>query len=276
VADNKWIIFGLITLTMFLKVMAAGLTIGSGGNGGNFAPSLFVGAYLGFVFSSLINMLGISRVSESNFTIVGMAGILTGVFYAPLTGIFLIAEITGGYELMIPLMIVSAISFTVVKYFEPFSMDTKKLARKGHLLTTDKDTNILSNMKTTMMVETDLRIVSPEATLGQMVNIIASSKRNIFPVVNYDEKLAGVIMLDDIREVMFKQELYDKILVKELMRKPPAIINAGESMQSVMKKFDETGAWNLPVVSGEKYLGFVSKSSIFTRYRERLISDALS
>lgn len=274
--EYKWMIFGLIVLTMFLKVVAAAITIGSGGNGGNFAPSMFVGAYLGFAFSSFVNMLGFSKISESNFTIVGMAGILTGVFHAPLTGIFLIAEITGGYELMIPLMIVSASSFTIVKYFEPYSMDTKKLVKKGHMLTHDKDKNILSNMKTTMMVETDLKIVSPEATLGQLVNVVANSKRNIFPVVNYDEKLVGIIKLDDIREVMFKHDLYDKIQVKELMSKPPAIILAGESMESVMKKFDETEAWNLPVVSGDKYLGFVSKSSIFTKYRERLIRDALT
>jgi CIC family chloride channel protein len=268
---NKWIIVLLIVLTMFIKVIAAAFTVGSGGNGGNFAPSLFVGAYLGFAFASCINLLGIANIPISNFTLVAMAGVLSGVFYAPLTGIFLIAEITGGYELMIPLMIVAAISYMIVKYFEPFSMDSKKLAAQGHIFIDDKDKTILSSLKTVAVIETNFQPVAPDATLGELIEIVSHSKRNIFPVVDNDV-LVGIVLLDDIREIMFKQELYDKILVRELQQSPPAIINADEDVQSVMKKFDETNAWNLPVISEGKYIGFVSKSSLLIKYRDRLKS----
>lgn len=272
--SSKWLVVFFIILTMFFKTIAAAFTIGSGGNGGNFAPSLFVGAYLGFAFSSIINLSGIATIPESNFTIVGMSGILSGVFYAPLTGIFLIAEITGGYELMIPLMIVSAISFTVVKYFEPYSMDTKKLAKKKLIFPHSKDKTILSSLKTSKIIETEFQAVSPDATLGQLVEIVANSTRNIFPVLSKERKLIGIILLDNIREVMFKQDLYQKLLAKELMRIPPAMISPDEDMQSVMKKFDETGAWNLPVVENDVYVGFVSKSSLLTKYRNKLVRSA--
>jgi len=268
--SNKWLIIFFILLTMFFKTIAAAITIGSGGNGGNFAPSLFVGAYLGFAFASIINLLGISNLPVSNFTIVAMAGILSGVFHAPLTGIFLIAEVTGGYELMIPLMIVSASSFMISKYFEPYSMDIKRLAKKGHVFTADKDRNILTSLKISNLIETDFQIVSPDATLGALVDVVAHAKRNIFPVVA-DEMFVGVIVLDNIREIMFKHDMYDKVYVKELMRNPMATIDPEDSMESVMKKFDETGAWNLPVLDQGKYIGFISKSSIFVQYRNRLI-----
>jgi len=271
---SKWIFVGLVLLAMFFKAIAVAFTIGGGGNGGNFAPSLFVGAYLGFSFATLLRLLGITDAPVSNFTIVAMAGILSGVFHAPLTAIFLIAEITGGYELMIPLMIVSAISFLVVKYFEPYSMDTKRLAKKGHIFTADKDRNILSSLKTAKVIETDFQSISPNATLGELVEVVAHSKRNIFAVVSKDEMLVGIILLDNIREVMFKHEMYDKVLVKELMRTPPAVIAPDEDVQSVMKKFDETNAWNLPVVDEGKYVGFVSKSGLLTKYRDRLVKTS--
>src|ERR1019366_7334258 len=210
-----------------------------------------------------------------NFTIVAMAGILSGVFHAPLTAIFLIAEITGGYELMIPLMMVSAISFGVVKYFEPFSMDMKKLATKGEIFTADKDKNVLAALKTIKVIETGFQIVSPNATLGQLVDVVAHSKRNIFPVIE-NEMLVGIILLDNIREIMFKHEMYNSVFVNQLMQKPPAIITTDEDMHSVMKKFDETNSWNLPVVEDGKYIGFISKSSIFTQYRETLVRSSIS
>lgn len=272
--SNKWIFILMIGIAALLKVVAVAVTIGSGGNGGNFAPSLFIGAYLGFAFASALNLLGLSDVTVSNFTIVAMAGILSGVFYAPLTAIFLIAEITGGYELMIPLMIVSAISYTVVKYFEPYSMDMKKLAKKGEIFTSDKDKNILAALKTIKVIETEFQIVSPNATLGQLVEVVAHSRRNIFPVVE-NEMLVGIILLDSIREIMFKHEMYDSVFVSQLMQKPPAIITTDEDMPSVMKKFDETDAWNLPVVEEGKYIGFISKSSIFTQYRETLVRSSI-
>jgi CIC family chloride channel protein len=267
---GDWTLLILVILALLLKPVAAAITIGAGGNGGNFAPSLFVGAYLGFAFATFINLTGISEAPVSNFTIVAMAGVLSGVFHAPLTGIFLIAEITGGYELMIPLMIVSAISNLIMKYFQPLSIDGVKLARRGHLITTDKDKSILSSLKILHVVETEFQTVPSGAKLRELVQTISHTRRNVFPVVN-GEILVGVILLDDIREIMFRHEMYDAVSVNQLMRVPPAVVSLTEDMQSVMKKFDETGAWNLPVVSEGKYVGFVSKSSLFGKYRERLI-----
>lgn len=260
-----------ITMAMLMKVFATGATIGSGGNGGNFAPSLFTGGYLGFVFAKALAMFGVSDMPIANFTIVGMSGVLTGIFHAPLTGIFLIAEITGGYELMIPLLIVSALSYSVVKYFEPFSMDTKKMAKKGAIFTHDRDRNILSTLKVRKIIETGFQPVLPLMKLGELVDIVSKSKRNIFPVVDKEGKLLGIITLDHIREVMFRHDKYDKITVEQLMHPPAAIIQPEDDMYAVMKKFDETSAWNLPVVENEMYVGFVSKSSIFTKYRTQLI-----
>ena len=207
----------------------------------------------------------------ANFTIVGMSGVLTGIFHAPLTGIFLIAEITGGYELMIPLLIVSALSYSVVKYFEPFSMDTKKMAKRGAIFTHDRDRNILSTLKVRKIIETGFQQVLPTMKLGELVEVVSKSQRNIFPVVDTEGKLLGIITLDHIREVMFRHDKYDKVNVEQLMHPPAAIIQPEDDMYAVMKKFDETGAWNLPVVENEMYIGFVSKSSIFTKYRTQLI-----
>ena len=273
--NNDWFVLFFIGAVMLIKVIAASITINSGGNGGNFAPSLFVGAYLGYFFSRLINLTGISSLPVSNFTIVAMAGILTGVFHAPLTGIFLIAEITGGYELMVPLMIVSAISYMVVKYFEPLSMDAKKLAKKGHVITHDKDKTILSSLKTEKIIETDFQRILLDASLRELTEVVAHSTRNIFPVIDNKNRLVGIIHLDNIREIMFKAEMYDTALVKHLMQKPQAIISPNENMHSVMKKFDETDSWNLPVVENELYIGFISKSSLLTKYRSFLIRTSV-
>jgi CIC family chloride channel protein len=260
---------------MLIKVVATAITLGSGGNGGNFAPSLFVGAYAGFVFSRFINLTELTQLPESNFTLVGMAGILSGLYHAPLTALFLIAEITGGYNLLIPLMIVSSISYAISKHFEKFSMDAKKLASSGLMFTNDKDKNILTTISTSRLVETDFIKIFPLQTLGEFVKIIASSKRNIFPVVNDKNKLLGIIILDNVREVIFKPELYEKVLVKELMSMPPEIVAPYEPMESVMKKFDETGAWNLPVIDAGEYVGFISKSSVFSNYRNKLMDYSI-
>jgi CIC family chloride channel protein len=273
--QSKWLILLLISLTMLLKVFATSITLGCGGNGGNFAPSLFVGAYAGFVFSRFINLTEFTHLPESNFTLVGMAGILSGLYHAPLTALFLIAEITGGYNLLIPLMIVSSISYAISKHFEKFSMDAKKLASTGLMFTTDKDKNILTSISTSRLVETDFIKIMPMLTLGEFVKVISGSKRNIFPVVNAQNKLLGIILLDNVREVIFKHELYDKVIVKELMSMPPEIIAPYEPMESVMKKFDETGAWNLPVINEGEYVGFISKSSIFANYRNKLIDNSI-
>jgi CIC family chloride channel protein len=199
-----------------------------------------------------------------------MAGILSGLYHAPLTAIFLIAEITGGYTLMIPLMIVSSISFAISKYFEPYSMDVKKLALSGKIFTNDKDQNILATISTSNLIETNFQAVSASLNLGGLVNVIAQSKRNIFPVLDSNNKLLGIIILDNIREIIFKTELYEKIIVRDLMNPAPAVISANQSMESVMKIFDETGAWNLPVTDNGVYIGFVSKSSIFSSYRSKI------
>lgn len=268
--SNEWIVLLFVGVLIFVKAIATGLTLGAGGNGGNFAPSLFVGAYLGYFFSKCINLLNLTSLQVNNFTVVGMAGILSGLYHAPLTAIFLIAEITGGYTLMIPLMIVSSISFAISRYFEPFSMDTKKMAESGDLLTNDRDQNVLTTIKTTDFVETDYPLLSPDNTLGRLVSIIANSKRNVFPVTDENKNFLGIIILDDIREVMFKKDFYEKVLVKELMIKPLGIVNSDQAMTTVMETFDETGAWILPVVDDGKYVGFISKSIIFSGYRSKL------
>lgn len=273
---NQWVVLTLVGLLIFIKPIATGLTVGSGGNGGNFAPSLFVGAYLGFFFASCVNKMGLGQpLPIINFTIVGMAGILSGLYHAPLTAIFLIAEITGGYTLMIPLMIVSSLSFAFSKYFEPYSMDIKQLALSGKIYTNDKDQNILATISTSNLIETDFQPIYQTDTLATLVEIIAKSKRNVFPVINADEKLVGLVSLDNIREIIFKTEMYQKTTVKDLMIPPPAIINANQSMEAVMQLFDQTGAWNLPVVNNGKYIGFVSKSSIFSSYRSKLKSTTI-
>ncbi len=273
--DNSWYVLGFIGITMLVKAIATGITLGSGGNGGNFAPSLFLGAHLGFFWSRLINLLGITRLPESNFTIVGMAGILSGIYHAPLTAIFLIAEITGGYTLMIPLMIVSSISYIISKYFEPFSMDTKHLAHSGQIFTDNKDKNILITIKASALIERDFQIIKPESSLGELVELIANSKRNIFPVTDENGCLLGIVLLDNVREYIFKSNLYDSIHIRDIMTQAPGYISSSENMDSVMKKFDQTGAWNLPVVDNNIYQGFISKSTVFNRYREKLITSTL-
>lgn len=273
--DNRWFVLFFIGALVFIKPVATGLTIGSGGNGGNFAPSLFTGAYLGFFFSSALNMFKLSSLPVSNFTIVGMAGILSGLYHAPLTAIFLIAEITGGYTLMIPLMIVSSVSFAVSKYFEPYSMDTRKLSITGQIFSSDRDLNILANLKISNLIETDFQQVSDDSTLGELVELISKSKRNIFPVTDDENNLLGIILLDNIRNIIFKPEMYEKVKTRDIMIQPAGFIASDQTMESVMNKFDETGAWNLPVVENGKYAGFISKSSVFSSYRSKLKSTRI-
>lgn len=271
--DSNWAILVFLVLCLFLKSIASGITLGSGGNGGNFAPSLFTGAFLGFTFSYFIKLLGFEDIPLVNFTLVAMAGTLSGIFHAPLTAIFLIAEITGGYELMIPLMIVSSLSYLVVKYFHPDSMEVKKLKAKGTIVSEDKDTSILGKINIQKLIETDFAIIQPDDKLGVIVEKIKLSARNIFPVVNHDGKLLGIITMISIREEMFNTELYEKVVARELMRKPEVKIRHNENILSIMQKFDETGQWNLPVTEGGKYMGFLSKSSILSEYREKMMQS---
>jgi chloride channel protein, CIC family len=259
---------------IFLKTIAAAITIGSGGNGGSFGPSLFVGAYLGFVFARLVNLSGLARIPETNFTLVAMAGILSGVFYAPLTAIFLIAEITGGYGLMIPLMIVSALSMTVAHYFEPLSMEAKKLSAKLNVSMDNRDSFVLSRLDLTAMIEKNFSMVKPEATLKELVQIIATSTRNIFPVVGEEGELLGLVHMDSIRSIIFNSENQETIFVRDLMIKPAATIQCTENLQKVFQKFEDTNQWNLPVLDNTRYIGFVSKSSLLTKYRAELVRSA--
>lgn len=273
IKPNGHLIF-LLGLLIFIKPVAAAITIGSGGNGGNFAPALFVGAYLGFVFARLINLSGLTHIPESNFTLVAMAGILSGIFYAPLTAIFLIAEITGGYELMIPLMTVSALSLTVTHLFEPLSMDSKKLSKmlRGSIDTRDKF--LLSKLDVSELIETNFSTIKPEYNLEALIKVIANSNRNIFPVVDDDKKLIGIVHLDKIRALIFDSAQNQSTIVRDLMTTPSAVIQANENLHQVLIKFEETKLWNLPVVDRDQYVGFLSKSSILTRYRNELLESA--
>jgi CIC family chloride channel protein len=270
---NDYHLLIFLGMMMFLKTVAAAITTGSGGNGGSFAPSLFVGAYLGFVFARFINLTGIANIPETNFTLVAMAGILSGVFYAPLTAIFLIAEITGGYELMIPLMIVSALSITVARYFQPLSMEGKKLSRMLNLSMEDKDRFLLSKLDLTTLIETNFSKIKPDDTLQSVIKVISASSRNTFPVVTDKNELIGLVHLDNIRNIIFNPEKYQSTTVKELMSKPAEIIRLDENLHTVLKKFDDTNQWNLPVVENNQYLGFLSKSSILTKYRSELLKS---
>ncbi len=267
--SNEWFYIFFIGAIALIKVIATSITIRSGGNGGNFAPSLFIGAYTGFFFASLINKLNISSLPVSNFILVAMAGILSGVFYAPFTGIFLIAEITGGYELILPLMLVSAISYIFTKHFEPYSMETKKLAEKGKIFTDDKDLNVLKLLRTSKIIENDFVPIKEDGYLSDLIEAIKLSRRNSYPVLNESKQLVGLVDLDEVRALIFKPELYDKITIKEIMMIPDTIVSVNEPMTSVIKKFDQSKHWILPIVDEfNVYLGFVSRSHIFNKYRK--------
>jgi CIC family chloride channel protein len=270
--DNVFIMLGLLFALMFFKVVASALTFGAGGVGGVFAPSLFIGASGGFVFAKTLNQLGFTNLSESNFTLVGMAGLIAGVLHAPLTSLFLIAEITSGYELIIPLMITSTIAYLTSKYFVPHSIYNMQLAKRGELLTRHKDNAVLTLMNLKTEVETDFNIIPPNSTLGDLVKVVSLSKRNLFPVVDEEGVLCGVITLDLIREIMFKPEMYLDVMVESLMVLPRDFISVHDSMDEVMKKFTVSNAWNLPVLENDKYVGFVSKSKLFNAYRKMLIN----
>ncbi|MDI6047875.1 chloride channel protein [Flavobacterium yafengii] len=270
--DNSWALLVFVGLTMMVKVFATGITLGSGGNGGNFAPSLFLGSYVGFFFSKFLNLTGLTKLPVSNFTLVGMAGILSGLFHAPLTAIFLIAEITGGYNLMIPLMIVASISFAISKRFEKHSMDVKNLAKKGHAFTSNKDTNILSTLETTSIIQTDYLTVSPDENLERLVDLISHSNQVIFAVVDIEKNLLGIVHFNDIREIIFNTYRVKYTLVREIMIEPTEIISPDDSMEMVMNKFEKSKKAFLPVLKEGKYYGFISKSVALEAYRTKLKS----
>ena len=269
--DNLLLVY--LAMIVLFKVFASSATNGGGGCGGIFAPSLFLGCITGFVFSHFCNEFHIGPfIPEKNFALLGMAGVMSGVMHAPLTGIFLIAELTGGYDLFLPLMMVSVSAYLTIMVFEPHSIYSMRLAKKGELLTHHKDKAVLTLMNISSVIETDFDKVSPDMDLGAMVKVISKAKRNIFPVVDINNELLGIVFLDDIRNIMFRQELYHRFTVDKFMTSPPARISVKDSMEEVMKKFDDTKAWNLPVLDeAGKYKGFVSKSKIFNSYRQVLV-----
>lgn len=265
-----WYVILFIAAIVLTKAFATAATTGGGGVGGTFAPSLYVGCFSGFLFAIVTNTVFGLDLSLKNFALMGMAGVMSGVMHAPLMGIFLTAELTGGYDLFLPLLIVSALSYFTIKFFEPYSLYTMRLAQKGELLTHHKDKAVLTLLKIDNVIETDFKTVTPEMSLKQMVEVISQSNRNLFPVVDKEGTLIGVVLLDEIRNIMFRPDLYRRMHVNKFMSTPPAKIEVGQSMESVMKTFDDTGAWNLPVVEHGKYVGFVSKSKIFNSYRRVL------
>lgn len=272
-SSSYWVVFAFFLLTVLFKVFASVATNSGGGCGGLFAPTLFVGGLTGFLFSYLVNYFSSMRVfiSPKNYILLGMAGLMAGVMHAPLTGVFLIAELSGGYNLFLPLMLVSLTSFATIRIFMPHSIYSLRLAEQGKLLTHQKDTAVLTLMNLENVLEHDFEVVHPDMTLGEMVKVISVSHRNSFPVVNASGILVGIVELDNVRNIMFRPELYDRYRVRRIMVTPEVKIRASMPMTEVMRLFDETKEWKMPVVDDEgRYLGFISKSAIFNNYREVL------
>lgn len=269
--DDIWFLALFIGAITLMKAFATSATNGAGGVGGTFAPSLFVGALTGFLFAFVINNLDLGvELSQKNFTLMGMAGVMAGVMHAPLMAIFLTAEMTGGYDLFLPLLIVSVLAYLTIQIFTPYSIYTMRLAKAGDLLTHQKDKAVLTLLKVDNLIERDFKEVHPEMNLKEMVDVISVSNRNLFPVTDADGMLKGVVLLDEIRNIMFRTDLYKKMHVSRFMSTMPAFIEIDMPMDKVMDIFDKTNAWNLPVVDNGRYIGFVSKSKIFNSYRRVL------
>ncbi|MUP45319.1 chloride channel protein [Gramella sp. BOM4] len=273
--ENIWVVIFLLTGLVIFKIIATSLTLSAGGIGGIFAPVMFMGSAMGHGFALLLNNLGLfnNQISVSNFTLVGMAGLMAGVLHAPLTAIFLIAELTHGYELFIPLMITAAISYMITSKFQPHSVYTMELAQRGDLLTHDKDHTILTLMNISQVIEKNFIPLDIDMNLGNVIHEgVVKSSRNIFPVVDENRNFMGIILLDDIRPIMFNDKLYDEVKVQDIMQQAPEIIDLEKDrMKDIMQKFQQSDAWNLPVVREGKYVGFISKSKMLTAYRKKLI-----
>ena len=268
--ENHWSFLLIVFSLIVMKVVAMAVTQGSGGIGGTFAPSIFVGAICGFFFASFLNQLFGFSISLSNFSLVGMAGVMAGVMHAPLTAIFLIAEITGGYQLLTPLIIVSAIAYLTSHVFESHSIYARQLAIRKELITHDKDKAVLSFMNPRQLIEINFSMIDPEATLGELVKVVATSTRNIFPVVDRSGNFYGIVTLDIIRQIMFDQSLYEITYVKGLMVWPDRTLDPDDPMDVIVQLFDRSDLYNLPVLKEGKYLGFISRARIFSQYREML------
>jgi CIC family chloride channel protein len=269
--DNGWVLLAFVGLTMMVKAYATGLTLASGGNGGNFAPSLFVGSYLGFFVAKFFTLIGFSNdIPVSNFTIVGMAGILSGLFHAPLTAIFLIGEITGGYGLMVPLMIVSSISFAVSKQFEKHSMDVKHLAAKGQVFTTDKDKNILSGIDILGVIDTDVQTLSLHQKAEDLISLMATTQQTVFAVIDEKRKLLGIIDFDKVRHILFNSFQVKYTPLADMMAIPAEIACMEDSIETIMDKFEASNTDYLPLIKEDNYFGFISKAKVLEAYRAKL------
>jgi CIC family chloride channel protein len=268
--DNMAAVILMFIAVIFLKSFATSVTFGAGGIGGIFAPTLFVGANTGLLLAEILIVMGYDSVDAGIFALVGMTGLIAGVLHAPLTAIFLIAELTGGYQLFVPLMIVSTISYTTVRYFTKTSVYTRQLARRGELFTHDKDKMVISLMNVKDLLETKFKTVHKEANLGDLVKVITTSKRNVFPVVDDEGIFCGVVHLNDIRDVIFKPELYDTVMVSSLMQTPMSSATLDESMEEIVEKFQKTPHFNIVVLADGKYVGFVSRANVFSKYRKLL------
>lgn len=267
--ENSWILLLFVGATMLIKVYATSITIGSGGNGGNFAPSLFVGSYLGFVIATFFNQFGF-KLPVSNFTLVGMAGILSGLFHAPLTAIFLIAEITSGYSLMVPLMVVSSISFAISKRYEPYSFDIKNLAAKGDVFTEDRDRNILSGITPSNLIRMDIQTLKLSNSLEELVQKVSNYNQSVFPIINDTNELIGIVNFEEIRPYLFNSYKVKFTPLQDIMRPPKEQINYDETMDTIMEKFDRSQEEFLPVLKNNQVIGLLSKASILEAYRVRL------
>lgn len=269
--EEMWAAMILIAAVILLKIVATSLTFGAGGVGGIFAPTLFMGVNTGMLFAQVVNLLGIRQVNANNFALIGMAGLIGGVLHAPLTGIFLIADISGGYKLFVPLMVTATFAYIIVRTFTPNSVYHIQLARRKELLTHDKDANVLQMLEVRKLIETDFEILSPNATLRDLTVAISHNHRNLFPVVDSDGIMVGMLKMDDVRDMIFKHELYDTVKISELMYMPAFHINPNDSMEIVANKFETSGRYNLAVIENGKYIGFISRANVFTSYRKQII-----
>jgi len=273
--DNPWLLLVLVLFSMMLKVVATSVTVGAGGNGGMFGSSLFSGALAGFFFARLINMSGLIHIPEVHFVVLGMAGTLAGVIHAPLTAIFLIAEITGGYALFVPLMVVTSSSYLITKYFEPYSVYTRKLTQKGVDVYANRDRGLLAKLDPRQLLQTDFIPVRPNTTLGELVDVFRHASRNLFPVVAAGGRLLGVVSLNSVRDALFDDANYATVRVRDLMQPAPAIVGPDDDLEHTLELLDRHGAWALPVCEEDgRYLGFILKSAILVRYRRQLIMES--
>ncbi len=268
--DNPYVLLTVLAGILLFKVAATAATTGAGGNGGIFAPTLFSGAIAGFFMIHLLNTVFDLGVAENNFALAGMAGMMAAVMHAPLTGIFLTAEITGGYGMFVPLLITSTVAYVTIMRFEPHSIYTKRLAQKGELITHHKDQAILRSMEVKTLIENDFEILSPDASLRDLVKAVSRSNRNLFPIVDKDGYLKGMLKLSKVKNLIFEPKLYDKVMVKDLMFMPEFYISSTDTMETVAEKFETSNRYNLAVIDNGKYLGFISRAVVFSNYRKTL------